>query len=142
MKINKTIGTLFFILLFFSSYGQCRSFTKKHCLPELSPYMNTGQMNTVNLFAGDEADLLLTFYSGQNYRLFVCAQEVLGDVTYRILDKEQYEIYNSEGKPSQLFDFKVKSTQQLRIEVTVPESSNTHDMDFQGCVSVLVGYKP
>lgn len=120
--------------------AQCRSFTKKKCRPQLTPYVHNGQMNSAVLFPGDKADIMLTFYSGQKYRLLVCAQEQLGDVTYRVMDVDRNEVYNSKDKDQSEFDFKVASTQQLIVEVNVPESETTHDMDYQGCVSILVGF--
>lgn len=120
--------------------AQCRKFTKRSCLPILTPYVHNGQMNSAILYPGDKADIMLTFYSGQKYRLLICGEEQLGKVTYRVLDVDRNEIYNSKDKEKQEFDFKVASTQQLIVEVNVPESSTTHDMDYQGCVSILVGF--
>lgn len=120
--------------------AQCRSYTKKKCRPLLTPYIHNGQMNSAVLFPGDKADIMLTFYSGQKYRLLVCAEEQLGEVTYRVMDIDRNEIYNSKDKGKEEFDFKVASTQQLIVEVNVPESTTTHDMDYQGCVSILVGF--
>ena len=51
-------------------------------------------MNTAVLYPGDKADMMLTFYSGQKYRLLVCSQEQLGDVAFRILDIDRNEVYN------------------------------------------------
>jgi len=125
-----------------STFSQnCRKFAKKDCRPAIAPYIHNGQLNNANLFEGDKAEIMLTFYSGQKYRLLVCSQEQLGDVYFIIKDVDKNEIYNSEGKNSNLFDFKVASTQQLIVEVNVPESANTHDIDFQGCVSIMVGFQ-
>jgi hypothetical protein len=133
---------LFFTLLIpnLTNAQGCRSFTKKTCRPALENYIHNGQMNTAVLFPGDKADMMLTFYSGQKYRLLVCTQEQLGDVTFRVLDIDRNEVYNSKSKGSNKFDFKVASTQQLIVEVNVPESKATHEMDFQGCISILVGF--
>lgn len=137
---------LFSIILFFALFvptitkAQCRSFTKKTCRPALENYIHNGQMNTAVLYPGDKADMMLTFYSGQKYRLLVCTQEQLGDVTFRVLDIDRNEVYNSKDKGSNKFDFKVASTQQLIVEVNVPKGDATHDMDFQGCISILVGF--
>lgn len=140
MKIFSLI--LFVVLLFptLSHAQSCRAFTKKTCRPALENYIHNGQVNSAVLFPGDKADMMLTFYSGQKYRLLVCAQEQLGDVTFRVLDIDRNELYNSKSKNSNTFDFKVASTQQLVVEVSVPESTTTHDMEFQGCISILVGF--
>ena len=97
-------------------------------------------MNTAVLARGEDAELMLSFYSGQKYRMFVCAEESLENVSYKILDTDKNVIYTSEGKPSAVFDFSVPSTQQLIVQVTVPGKGNSHSLDFQGCVSVLIGF--
>ncbi len=129
------------VLIPFGADAQCRGFTKKKCRPQIEPYVHNGQLNNAVLFPGDKADIMLTFYSGQNYRLLVCAQEQLGDVTYTVSDIDKNVIFDSSDKENNIFDFKVASTQQLIVSVHVPESESTHDLDFQGCVSVLVGFK-
>ncbi|MCB9198756.1 MAG: hypothetical protein H6600_09865 [Flavobacteriales bacterium] len=139
MKLLK-LTLIIALLLPLAASAQCRAFTKKNCRPALNPYIHNGQMNSAVLFPGDKADIMLTFYSGQKYRLLICGEEQLGKVTFRVLDIDRNEIYNSAGKDKPEFDFKVASTQQLIVEVNVPESSTTHDMDYQGCVSILVGF--
>jgi len=148
--IMKKITILFFILsLFFVSQvqvsAQCKSFTKKRCLPQLSPYFHNGQLNNTTLMAGEKAELLMTFYSGQDYRLNVCAQPVFENVIFRVLDKNRKQIYSSENSKSNNWDFHMASTQQLFVEVSVPSSSNKTKMIAEmvesGCISVLVGFK-
>jgi len=98
-------------------------------------------MNSAVLFPGDSADIMLTFYSEQQYRLVICAEEQLGDVSYKVSDIERNLIFDSKNSDSKVFDFIVESSQQLVISVEVPKSENTHDINFQGCVAVLVGFK-
>ena len=138
---NLSLIILLSLLIPIGINGQCRGFTKKKCRPEIEPYIHNGQMNSAVLFPGDSADIMLTFYSGQEYRLYVCAEEQLGEVSYKISDIDKNVIFDSEAAENKTFDFKVASTQQLIVSVAVPESENTHDIDFQGCVSILVGFK-
>ena len=139
----KALKLLLFIaiLIPFGADAQCRSFTKKNCRPEIDPYIHNGQLNSAVLYSGDSADIQLTFYSGQDYRLVVCSEEQLGDTHFQVFDIEKNLIYDSQGKEKQTFDFKVQSTRQLIVTVIIPESSSTHDIDTSGCVSVLVGFK-
>lgn len=124
-----------------SASAQCNSFAKKKCVPTLAPYTHNGQLNSTSLAPGETAELAMTFYSGQNYRLIVCAQPILEGVYFKLKDHEHKEIYSSKDKES-LFDFNVKSTQQLFIEVVVPEAKKgAGDITAAGCVSVLVGFK-
>ena len=124
------------------SQAQCKSFTKKTCLPSLEPYVYNGQLNSAVLAEGDVAELLLTFYGGQEYRIFICSHELLGQVQFQIFDTEKNQICdNSEYDFSSSWDFKSNSTQQLIVRVTVPEEKNRSGMVQSGCVSILVGFK-
>ena len=122
------------------SQAQCKSFTKKKCIPQLGEYVFNGQLNTAVLTRGEEAELMLSFYSGQKYRMYVCFEEQLGEVEYEIMDIDRNVIYSSKGKESELFDFKVPSTQQLILHIMVPREGTKHALEFQGCVSILVGF--
>jgi hypothetical protein len=123
--------------------AQCNSFTKKKCMPQLAPYVHNGQLNSTSLAPGEVAELMMTFYSGQDYRILVCAQEVLGEVGFKVMDSEKNVLFNSKEKDNAKFwDFNVKSTQQLIIEVSVPEVKSSPSSVVQtGCISVLVGFK-
>ena len=124
------------------SAAQCKSYAKRNCRPQLKPYLHNGQLNNAVLIPGDKAELLLTFFSGQEYRLMVCAMPVLGNVTFRILDSDRNVIYESKKSPDKkYFDFKVASTQQLIVEINVPESYKPSEIVPEGCVSVLIGFK-
>jgi hypothetical protein len=125
-----------------AAYAQCNNFTKKKCMPSLAPYVHNGQLNSASLAVGETAELELTFYAGQEYRILICGQEVFKEVNFKLKDKNDKEIFNSEGKPEKFWDFKVASTQQLKLEVTtVGDDSNKSGIVESGCVSVLVGFK-
>lgn len=141
MRLIALIITLACFIPLTSQAQSCRKFAKKECIPTLTPYIHNGQLNSAMLFPGDKADMMLTFYSGQNYKLIVCNDEQLGDVTYRVLDLDRNELFNSKDKGTKEFAFKVASTQQLIVEVNVPEGNSTIEMDFKGCVSILIGFK-
>lgn len=142
MKFLKIILPILLILPLMSS-AQCRSFTKKKCLPELEGYAQNDNFNSAVLIPGDEAELLLTFYAGKEYRLLVCAHPVLGKVEFEVLDTDDEVIYNSddEVEDEHLFDFKVASTQQLIVRIRVPESESPSSLIHEGCVSVMIGSK-
>ena len=133
---------LIFIVSIVSFVGnaQCKNFTKKKCIPELGEYVFNGQLNTAILGRGEEAELMLSFYSKQRYRMYVCAEEQLEEVAFEILDRDRNVIYKSKDKGTNVFDFKVPSTQQLTVRVIVPGEQTKHALDFQGCVSVLIGF--
>jgi hypothetical protein len=125
-----------------SADAQCNTFIKKKCMPKISPFNTNGQMNTSTLMAGQSAQMSLTFSAGQDYRILVCAQEVLEDVSFRVLDMSKKVVFDSkEHDYPDFWDFKVRNTQQFIIEVSVPPSKGTNSIVPSGCVSVMVGFK-
>ncbi len=141
MKYLKFILPLLLILPLMSS-AQCRSFTKKRCLPELEGYIQNDNFNSAVLIPGDEAELLLTFYAGKEYRLLVCGHPVLGDLVFEVLDTDEEVIYSNadnDGDDNNRFDFKVASTQQLIVRIRVPDTESPSQLVHEGCVSIMVG---
>ena len=141
----KTIITSLFTLIALvattQSYAQCNNFTKGKCVPALKPYIHNGQLNSTSLAPGENAELMMTFYAGQEYRIFTCSQELLGAVVYKVFDSNHKVVFNSEEAQQNNFDFNVKATQQLYIEVNVPKAEAKTGIVEQGCVAVLVGFK-
>jgi hypothetical protein len=123
--------------------GQCKSFVKKQCLPMVAPYTHNGQLNTAMMAAGQTAELQMTFYSGQEYRILICGQEALGKLWFRLVDANKNEVFNSKNQKNSpnVWDFKMKSTQQISIEIHAPESDSPNELVPSGCVSLLVGFK-
>jgi hypothetical protein len=120
--------------------AQCRAFTKNKCLPLLDGYVQNDNYNSAVLVPGDEAELLLTFYSGKEYRIVVGSHPILGDVEFEIVDTNDEMIYNSKTSDNKsLFDFKMSNTQQLIVKVRVPKQDSA--IQHEGCVTVLVGSK-
>jgi hypothetical protein len=130
------------LLSFTVTYSQCKGFAKKQ-IPKLAPFIHNGQINSSILLSGDNAELTLTFYAGQTYRILVSAQETLGKVYFIMRDARKKQLFNSkeQGGDVDYWDFTVESTQQLTIEVVVPESESPTGIVPSGCVSILVGFK-
>lgn len=123
------------------AFAQCKGFVKKQ-IPKLSPFIHNGQVNSSVLLSGDQAELTLTFYSGQTYRILVSNQESLGDVYFVMKDASKTQLFSSKdmGK-SDYWDFSVESTQQMTLEVIVPNVDTPSGLVPSGCVSILVGFK-
>lgn len=142
----KTIVKLFLLTSIFiglqtNTFAQCKTFTKNDCKPKLSPYIYNGQLNSAVLNEGDIAELMLTFYSNQDYRIVVCAAEELGPVEFKLLDNSGNEIFSNKNHDLiDFWDFHTNSTQQLTVEVMVPESDDEQKLSNSGCVSILVGF--
>lgn len=121
--------------------GQCKTFTKDECKPKLSPYIYNGQLNSAVLNEGDVAELMLTFYSNQDYRILVCGAPEFGPIEFKLKDPSGQVLFtNADHNMVDFWDFHTKSTQQLSIEVIVPQTS-TGELYKSGCVSILVGFK-
>ena len=144
MKLMKYILPLMLMLPLLSQ-GQCRSYTKKKCLPDLDGYVQNDNYNSARLIPGDEAELLLTFYGGKEYRLLICSMPILGPVDFEVYDDTEELIYSSatsEDRGTGYFDFKVSSTQQLMIKLIVPEDEGVSSVTpNEGCVTIMVGSK-
>jgi len=122
--------------------AQCKGFTKKECLPQIKPYVYNGQLNSAVLNEGDVAELLLTFYNNQDYRIYICSQELLGNVEFKLLDTDRNTLfYNKDHDYVKFWDFKSNSTQQLIVQVRVPQSEVKKEIVNSGCVSIIVGFK-
>jgi len=125
-------------LLSASASAQCRTFTKRNCLPVLEGYVQNDNYNSAVLIAGDEAELSVTFLPSTEYRVVVCAHPVLGDVTFDILDQQGIRIWsNSNGEDH--VDFSLQHAQRLRFRIQVPDTDAA--ILHEGCVSLLVGSK-
>lgn len=122
--------------------AQCSTFLKKKCMPKIQPFTLNGQVNTSTLSSGQKTALNLTFYSGQDYRIVVCGQPQLGDLSFKVLDMNKKVVFDSKKNDyPDFWDFKVKNTQQFIVEVQVPESESTSSVLPSGCVSIMVGFK-
>ena len=146
--LNKSLIVSSILIVFIGisnlSLGQCTSFTKKQGFPALEPFTHNGQLTSTKFMPGDEAEIEMIFNEGNDYRVLVLFQEVLGDVIFKIKDKTGKILYSSEaGEDKPFWDFRVNSTQQLIVHVFVPKVEKTStQISPQGCVSVLVGFKP
>lgn len=145
-KISLTVCiTLASFVFTIDANAQCKRYTKKDCLPSLSPYIHNGQLTSAVLYPGDSADVAMTFNAGKEYRIIVCNQEQIGNVQFKILDKARKVLYKSDSEVhNPVWDFKVENTQQFIIQLTVPameKSTQKTNLVPNGCVALLVGFK-
>ncbi len=140
MKFLTSIIVSLVLLMPLASDAQCRAFTKNRCLPVLDGYVQNENYNSAMLVPGDEAELLLTFYGGKEYRLAVCAHPILGRVDFEVTDTSGESIYKGNSDAAAIFDFKMANTQQLIVKLRVPVQQTTVSA-HEGCVSVMVGSK-
>lgn len=144
--MKSTFRALIIIIAFsfisFSGWSQCKGFAKKICKVELSPYIHDGNYHAAILTEGEEAELYKTFYSDQEYRIAICGSDALPPVQFKIIDNQRKVLYdNVSNDYSQTWDFKLESSQQLKISVKVLVSEENPDMAPQsGCVSIMFGF--
>lgn len=121
--------------------AQCKAFAKSKCVPELAPFRFNETFSAAQLAPGEEAEVNLTFYSGQEYRVMVCPHPILGEVNWKLVDSNNKIVFESlADEPKRTFDLKVAATQQLKVVVWVPSKSKT-DMVHVGCVAILLGFR-
>jgi len=138
------ISILLFISVSYNASAQCKGFAKKVCKSELIPYIHDGNYNAAMLVEGEEADFYKTFYADQQYRLVVCGTESLPSVEFKVMDANRNVLYNNKDhNMAKAWDFKLESSQQLRIVVKVPASGQKKSEAeiLSGCVAIMIGFK-
>lgn len=143
MKRITLLFTCFALMLLASIdlSAQCRTFVKNNCGEAMGEYIPGENFSAAKFMPGDEAELAMTFSKGEDYRLLVCTQPVLGDVGFKIKDAEGSTLYDSaEHEFKEHFDFRVPGTQELIVEVKVPDT-DAGNFAPQGCIAILVGKK-
>ncbi|MBE0673795.1 MAG: hypothetical protein IH591_03955 [Bacteroidales bacterium] len=143
MKISRIIPLLFLFFAISATAGaQCKGFAKKSCLPELGSFTHDGNYHAAVLVEGEEAELYKTFYADMDYRLAVCGTENLPNVEFRILDANRNVLFSSkDSNNTKTWDFKLQSSQQLKIVVKVTSFNQPGETPASGCVSIMFGFK-
>jgi hypothetical protein len=122
--------------------AQCKGFAKKLCKLELTGYIHDGNYHAAILTEGEEAELYKTFYSGQNYRLAICGSETLPAIEYQVVDAYKNVLYdNKQHEMTGTWDFKLESSQQLKIVIKVPVSAKKSEFPNSGCVAIMFGFQ-
>ena len=144
MKLTK-LFTIIAVLLFSISgtvNAQCKAFAKKDCLPSLSGYTHDGNYHAAVLVEGEEAELYKTFYSDMEYRVAIVGEDKLPEVEFRVLDANKNVLYSNKDKNfAKTWDFKLQSSQQLKLVVKVSSFNQAGDTPASGCVAIMFGFK-
>lgn len=135
------ILTLFFAFGSFNANAQCKGFAKKICKAELGSYTHDGNYHAAILVEGEEAELYKTFYSDQEYRVAICGSENLPDIEFKVLDANKTVLYsNADNDFSRTWDFKLESSQQLKLVIKVTTFEELSDDPASGCVAIMFGF--
>ena len=145
MRIYRII-TLLSLLIFAWSLNvnaQCKVFAKKECIPELGSYTHDGNYHAAVLVEGEEAELYKTFYSDMEYRVAVVGEDKLPAVEFKLIDSNKNVLYtnNVDGKFLKTWDFKLQSSQQLKLVVNVTSFNKPGETPAHGCVAIMFGFK-
>jgi hypothetical protein len=146
MKITTTralfLASVFSLAITGDVIAQCsKTWVKKKCVPKINPFIHNGQMNVTPLKEGGKLETTLTFYSGQDYRILVCSEETLENVSFVVSDMTGKVIFDSkQNNYTDVWDFKVKTTTDLKVEVNAGMNEGGNG-SATGCVSILVGFK-
>jgi len=143
MRIYRLIPILALLLIASVKVdAQCKAFAKKVCLPELGSYTHDGNYHAAVLVEGEEAELYKTFYSDMDYRVAICGEDKLPNIEFRIMDSNKNVLYsNKDNNYSRTWDFKLQSSQQLKLVVKVTSFNQAGDTPASGSVSIMFGFK-
>lgn len=144
MRIYRIIPVLALLLIAttVNTQAQCKSFARKVCLPELGTYTHDGNYHAAVLVEGEEAELYKTFYSDMDYRIAICGEEKLPNIEFRILDANKNVLYsNKDANYARTWDFKLQSSQQLKLVIKVNSFNKPGETPASGCVSIMFGFK-
>ena len=121
--------------------GQCKQFAKNTCKAGLNPYQHDGNYHAALLIEGEEAELYKTFYSDRNYRIGVCGANNLTAIEFKVVDTRNGKVLydNSQRNFEWKWDFKLESSQQLKIMVKVPVPDSNVVEPEEGCVAIMFG---
>lgn len=134
---------LTYILVFpINVYSQCKQFAKNTCKVGLTPYQHDGNYHAAILVEGEEAELYKTFYSNIDYRIGVCSASNLGKIEFTLIDSSGKVLYNNKANNYDWkWDFRLESSQQLKIVVKIPVSGLYGVNPVEGCVAIMFGLK-
>ena len=122
--------------------AQCKAFAKKICIPELGAYTHDGNYHAAILVEGEEAELYKTFYSDMEYRVSICGEDKLPEVEFKVFDANKNVLYsNKDANYAKTWDFKLQSSQQLKLVVKVNTLNKPGETPASGCVAIMFGLK-
>jgi len=76
------------------------------------------------------------------YRVSICGEDKLPEVEFRVLDANKNVLYsNKDANYAKTWDFKLQSSQQLKIVVKVNTFNKPGDTPASGCVAIMFDSK-
>lgn len=150
MKIRTLAFPVILIVIFIASArlasAQCEGYGYKQCVKYLEKeYKSNGQSNSAAISPGETTKVNMVFYKGYDYRVVFCAEEHLGQLSIKVYNtkgKEKGELLfdNSQHENAFHWDFTMKATQRLIIEVSAPGAEGEEEV-AEGCVTIALGLR-
>ena len=83
--------------------------------------------------------MLLTFFSGEEYRMMVCNDDYLKNVRFKLFDVYNKLLFDStKNGGTRSFDFVARLTTQFKLRIMSDDQGNNAQY---GCLSVMIGHK-
>jgi hypothetical protein len=141
-----------FYTQYMSAQSACSNFHRKACYMEgtrkdARQFMYNAQSKSGLFAQGTVSKLRCIVYKGNDYRISVCCETILGDkVNFKIYDARTNELLfdNTKNDDTQQFEFAAATTRQLIIEATVPVGETKEEKGKAtdaACVGLLIENK-
>lgn len=141
-KVSLFASVIFLAFSSLQASAQCKGFAKKICKEELGSFTHDGNYHAAILTEGEEAELYKTFYSDQEYRVAICGSDNLPPIEFKVTDVNKNVLYsNKDAEYGKTWDFKLESSQQLKLIVKVTSFEQASDAPASGCVAIMFGFK-
>ncbi len=115
---------------------------KRNVFRNSASYIHDGNYHAAVLVEGEEAELYKTFYSDMEYRVAIVGEEKLPAIEFRVIDANKNVLYsNKSANYAKTWDFKLQSSQQLKLVVKVTSFNKSGDVPASGCVAIMFGFK-
>ncbi len=142
MKLSRILTAVFAVFFSVSAFAQCRTFVKNNCGDAMAGYVIGENFNAAKLMPGDQAEMPVTFYSDQQYRVMVCNHKILKGVEFQLVSSDDQVLFDNSGDITQnSFDFQMAGTDSLTVKIKVHEGGADTGINPQGCVAVMIGTK-
>ena len=147
MKFKLKIISILIILGGFSingySQSACKGFGRSMCKVDFEDYVRNPQVLNAELSSGEAAEVNMVFSNAHDYRVYVCAEEHMGEVGIKFKTSKGEVLFdNKDFEMTDTYDFSMTSTRRLVIEIAFQGASGGDDGFAEtGCASILVGYK-
>ena len=123
---------------------------KKACPPSTDNFQINGQSRSALMYKGQKSSVNVIFHNGQDYRITVCPEEILGqEINFQIKDgKTQDVLYNNADEDGKLIvEFSCEQTQRMTLVVEIPDDGSGSGNKLtklksttSGCLGVLIEY--